>query len=275
MPSLPPAPQGRLTESETHSQRQVAESYGADTERYDRTRPRYPDEMVARIVSASPGRSVLDVGAGTGIAARAFQDAGCRVLGVEPDPRMAEFARAHGLEVEVARFEEWDPAGRAFDALVSGTAWHWIDPVAGAAKAAQVLRTAGRLALFWNTFKPAPELAEAFTAVYAEVLPESPIYQRAMAGPDSYAGVLKKAAEGLKQTAAFTDTEEWRFDWTKDYSREAWLEQLPTFGGHGQLPDEERDALMAGIGEAIDKMGGGFTMTYTTVALTTTRAEES
>jgi SAM-dependent methyltransferase len=275
MPSVPPAQQGRLTDNETYSQRQVAESYGADTERYDRTRPRYPGEMVARIVAASPGRDVLDVGAGTGIAGRAFQEAGCKVLGVEPDPRMVDFARAHGLECEVGKLEDWDPAGRSFDILVSGTAWHWIDPVAGATKAARVLRPAGRLALFWNTFKPAPELAEAFTAVYARVLPESPIYQRAMAGPDSYAGVLKKAGEGLKQAGGFSDTEEWRLDWTKHYTREAWLEQLPTFGGHGQLPDEERNALFSGIGDAIDAMGGGFTMTYTTVVLTAVRVEAS
>jgi hypothetical protein len=59
------------------------------------------------------------------------------VLGVEPDARMAAFARGSGVEVEVATFEAWDAAGRAFDAVVAGTAWHWVDPVAGAAKAAR------------------------------------------------------------------------------------------------------------------------------------------
>jgi SAM-dependent methyltransferase len=56
-----------------------------DPARYDRTRPRYPDAMVERIVAASPGPDVLDVGCGTGIEARQFQAAGCKVLGVEPD----------------------------------------------------------------------------------------------------------------------------------------------------------------------------------------------
>lgn len=115
-----------------------------DTERYDRTRPRYPQAMVERIVAASPGPDVLDVGCGTGIEARQFQAAGCTVLGVEPDARMAAFAQRTGIEVEVATFEAWQAAGRNFDAVIAGQAWHWVDPVAGAAKAAQVLRPGGR-----------------------------------------------------------------------------------------------------------------------------------
>jgi enoyl-CoA hydratase/carnithine racemase len=44
---------------------------------------------VDRIIAASPGRDVLDVGCGTGISARLFAAAGCRVLetryGLLPD----------------------------------------------------------------------------------------------------------------------------------------------------------------------------------------------
>src|SRR5215216_3551484 len=149
MPTIP-SERARLPESEPHQHRQVAESFGLDPERYDRARPRYPDALVEAIVAASPGPDVLDVGCGTGIAARQLQAAGCQVLGVEPDTRMVDFARRSGLQVEVATFEAWDPAGRAFDAVIAGQTWHWIDPVAGAAKAAQVLRPGGRLALFWN-----------------------------------------------------------------------------------------------------------------------------
>ncbi|MGH3445512.1 MAG: hypothetical protein ACRDPB_09060 [Nocardioidaceae bacterium] len=45
---------------------QLAESFGSDPERYDRSRPRYPDAMVERIVGESPGADVLDVGRGYG-----------------------------------------------------------------------------------------------------------------------------------------------------------------------------------------------------------------
>ena len=127
----------QIHDQEPHQARQMAESFGSDPERYDRARPRYPVPMVARVAAASPGPEFLDVGCGTGIASRQFQAAGCEVLGVEPDARMAEFARQRGLGVNVATFESWDPAGRAFDAVIAGQAWHWVDPLAGAAKAAQ------------------------------------------------------------------------------------------------------------------------------------------
>ena len=107
--------------NEPHQARQVAESFGSDAERYDRARPGYPDAMVEVIVAASPGPGVLDVGCGTGIAARQFQAIGCRVLGVEPDARMADLARRFGVEVEVAKFEAWESVGRA--SVSSPLAW--------------------------------------------------------------------------------------------------------------------------------------------------------
>src|SRR5690242_11829291 len=121
------------TPEATHRYREIAGSFGADAERYDRTRPHYPAAVIDAIVAAAPGRSFLDVGCGTGISSRQFQAAGCTVLGVDVDDRMAEWARRRGLDVEVGAFETWDPAGRTFDAVVAGQTWHWVDPVAGAA----------------------------------------------------------------------------------------------------------------------------------------------
>src|SRR3954469_9269260 len=111
MPTLPPREQPEPTSP--HQARQMAESFGKDAQRYDSARPPYPDALVARVVAGSPGPDLLDVGCGTGIAARQFQAAGRCVLGVEPDARMAAFAQAHGVRVEVATFEAWEPAGRS------------------------------------------------------------------------------------------------------------------------------------------------------------------
>jgi SAM-dependent methyltransferase len=158
--------------------------------------------------------------AGTGIAARLLAAAGCRVLGVDPDDRMASVARQGGLTVEVAPFEAWHSAGRSFDALIAAQAWHWVDPVAGAAKAAQVLRPGGRLAVFWNAAQLPAGLGTAFAGVYRSVQPGLP----------------------------FTP-----------WARPA-------------LAPAKLDELLAGIGAAIDAVGGGFTMNYATVAVTAARA---
>ncbi len=252
----------------------MAESFGSDVERYDRARPRYPQALVDRIVGVrpGPGARVLDVGCGTGIAARQFEAAGCKVLGVDADARMADLARHRGLEAEVAAFEAWDPAGREFDAVVSGQAWHWIDPVTGAAKAAQALRPGGLLALFWNVGRPLPELAESFAEVYHRAMPDSlAARQWTMPAVDGYAALCAKAANGIREVGAFGDPEQWRFDWERPYTRGEWLDQLPTTGGHAQLPPDKQAEVMAGIGAAIDAVGGSFTMRYATVAVTAAR----
>lgn len=251
---------------------QWAESFGSDAERYDRARPRYPQAMVERIVAESPGLDVLDVGCGTGIAARQFQASGARVLGVEPDARMADFARRSGVEVEVATFEAWDPAGRAFDAVVSGQTWHWIDAVAGAAKAAEVLRPGGRLAVFWNVGQPPPDVAEAFSAIYRRVMPGSPAANMwAIPALDGYSVLFTRAADGIREVGGFGEPEQWRSGWEWSYAREDWLDQLPTHGAHTRLPPAQLEELLVGVGAAIDAMGGGFAMHYTTVAVTAGR----
>jgi len=270
VPTIPPE-QARPAEREAHQAREVAESFGADAQRYDRARPSYPGALVHRIVAASPGVDVVDVGCGTGIAARQFQAAGCTVLGVDVDARMAELARERGLEVEVAKFEDWDPAGRTFDAVIYGQAWHWVDPVAGAAKAAQALRPSGRLAVFWNAFGAPADLAEAFAAVYRRVLPGQPMFHRPPPGAEVYRTGCAKAADGMRAAGGFGDTEDWQFDWDRPYTRDEWLDQLPTFGFHNQLPQATLQEVLAGIGAAIDAVGGGFTMHYATVVVTAAR----
>ena len=273
MSTVPPE-QSRPSEDELHQHRQIAESFGSDAERYDRARPRYPDAMVERILAASPGPDVLDVGCGTGIEARQFQAAGCMVLGVEPDPRMADFARRTGVEVEVATFETWESAGREFDAVIAGTAWHWVDPVAGAAKAAQVLRPGGRLAPFHHVFQSPPEVTEALAKVYRRVVPDSPFNlssQLTGSALDAYQPLFAKIADGIREVGGFGDPEQWRFDWEQSYTREAWLDQMPTHGALTQLPSDKLAEVLEGVGAAIDAMGGSFTMHYTTVAVTATR----
>ncbi|MER7727780.1 class I SAM-dependent methyltransferase [Streptomyces sp. NPDC096323] len=268
MPILPreqpePAP------AKPHEARRIAESFGVDAPRYDQARPGYPAALVTRIVEGSPGPAVLDIGCGTGIAARQFQAADCSVLGLEPDPRMAGFAQSRGLNTEVATFEAWQPAGRTFDAVIAAQSWHWVDPSTGATKAAQVLRPGGRLAIFGHAYEPPAEVAEPFAAAYRRAAPDSPFAGGPARRPLAvYRAAYAKIADTIRETGQFDEPEQWQFDWEQTYTRDQWLDLLPTTGGLTGLRPEQLTAILDAVKDAIDSLGGRFTMHYTTLATT-------
>jgi SAM-dependent methyltransferase len=268
--STEPSP---FSERQPHRLREVAESFGVDAERYDRARPRYPDALIERVIAASPGVDFLDVGCGTGLGARQYRAAGCTVLGVDVDARMAEFAQQTGIDVEIGTFEEWDPRGRSFDAVVAGQAWHWVDPVRGAAKAAQVLRPHGLLALYWHVFDPPIQVADAFDDVMERVAPDAPLWNRSTDSNDAgnpafdlQQGNLQRAVDGIRTAGRFGEPEQWRFEWQRHYTRDEWLDHLPTTGTLTRLAPDQLATVLEAVGTAIDGIGGGFTMQYVTLA---------
>jgi 2-polyprenyl-3-methyl-5-hydroxy-6-metoxy-1,4-benzoquinol methylase len=79
-----------------------------------------------------PGSRVLEVGSGLGFGAGRLQGRGAQVLGVEPDPGQAAYARSHwGLTILAERFEEVDLDGQTFDLIVSShVIEHFPEPLA-------------------------------------------------------------------------------------------------------------------------------------------------
>jgi SAM-dependent methyltransferase len=249
--------------------------FGQQAEAYDRFRPSYPDAVIDELLGPLPeGVEVLDVGCGTGIASRQIARRGAKVLGVELAPRMAETARGHGVEVEVAAFEGWDPAGRTFDRVTSAQAWHWLDLPIATAKAASVLRPGGSLGLIWNAgFQPDP-LADALDEVYGRVVP--PGGHRLFRGyaadrsSDMKAG-LESEIDAVSGEPDFgAPTAKW-FPWARIYQRDEWLNQLVSRSDHAALESTVRDRLFEAIGAAIDDQGGSFVMNFETVLITATR----
>jgi SAM-dependent methyltransferase len=211
---------------------------------------------------------VLDVGCGTGIAGALLAARGCDVLGVEIDARMAAIAREKGLEVEVASFEDWDDRGRRFDLLTCGQAWHWIDPAAGAAKAARVLTGGGRIGCFWNWGDQPPGVAERLAAVYRRVVPE---LEKRSAVLGHHEGRVDAAELGISKSRAFTDLEVLTFPWSRTYTTAEWIENVSTHSDHQALPPASLDALLVAVEEAIEELGGAFEMPYRTVLVTARR----
>lgn len=254
-----------------------AESFGNDAERYDRSRPSYPEGLFDEILGPEPeGLAVLDVGCGTGIAARAMAERGAEVLGVEIDPRMAAVARRRGCRVELGAFETWEPGERRFDRVTAAQAWHWVHPVHGAAKAASVLRPGGRLCVFWNAGHQPAALQVELDAIYERLAPGSRAGASALLGAsgsnrrDPASGHAGEV-EGIRACAALTEPVVRRFSWSRPYSRDAWLDQLPTHSDHATMAAADLDRLLPEVARAIDRAGGAFEMRYTTLLVSAMR----
>jgi SAM-dependent methyltransferase len=199
---------------------------------------------------------------------------GAKVLGVELGSQMAEIARGHGVEVEIAAFEGWDAAGRTFDRVISAQAWHWLDLPIATAKAASVLRPGGKLGLIWNAGCQPDDLADALDEVYATVVPRGGHRLFRGYAADRSSDMKTGLGPEIDAVSAVPDfgapTEKW-FPWTRAYRRDQWLNQLVSRSDHAALEPAVRDRLFAAIGAAIDAQGGSFVMNFETVLITATR----
>ena len=246
-----------------------------EAERYDRCRPRYPGTVIDALLGPEPsGLTVLDVGCGTGLAARPIAERGAKVLGVELAPGMAKIALRHGIDVEIGAFEDWDAAGRSFDRVTSAQAWHWLDMPTATSKAASLLRPNGRLGLIWSGGAHPDDLADELEDVYSTVVPGGT--HRLFRGYAAHRSTdvrdgLDGVVDAITANPDFgASTEEW-FRWTQRYRRDEWLEVLLTNSQYLALEANLRQRLFDAVGATIDDYGGSFVMSFQTVLFTATR----
>lgn len=78
--------------------------------------------------------------------------------------------------------------------------------------------------------------------------------------------IIDASGVGLRTTGAFSEPDRLSFEWQETATREEWLEQTTTSGGINRLPKDKLDALLNGMGDAIDAAGGNLIIDYTTLA---------
>jgi len=144
-------------------------------------------QAVVAAVAPRPGERVLDLAAGTGTSSEPFHAAGSAVVAADFSLGMLRVGRAARPHVAFAAADglQLPFADAAFDAVsISFGLRNLVDPVAGLAEMARVVRPGGRLVVceFSHPVNPA------FRTVYEEYLVKAlpAVARRVSSAPDAY-----------------------------------------------------------------------------------------
>jgi ubiquinone/menaquinone biosynthesis C-methylase UbiE len=210
-------------------------SRGAAT--YDRGRPDYPTDAVAWLaqrLGLRPGRTVLDLAAGTGKLTRSLAETGAAVVAVEPVGEMRAYLEAAvpAARAVTGTAEAIPLADASVDAVTVAQAFHWFDQRRALAEIHRVLRRDGALALIRNMRDLADPLQRAIQDLLAPL--------REAAGAD---GEWDPAAA----QPYFEAFEERRFRHEQRVDLAGLLDRVGSTSFVAALPDAERSALLARV----------------------------
>ncbi|MGD9690971.1 MAG: class I SAM-dependent methyltransferase [Phycisphaerales bacterium] len=143
---------------------------------YVRFRPGYPSATIDSVLSglgATDALAAADIGAGTGIFARALAERGVQVIAVEPNAEMRAAGARAGTGSAGGRItwrdgkaEATGLASASVNLVTCAQAFHWFHVDEALTELARVLVPGGRLALVWN----ARDRGDDFTRGYTEAI---------------------------------------------------------------------------------------------------------
>ena len=236
-------------------------TFGSVGELYDRARPEYAAEVfddIAELAGLEPGARVLEIGPGTGKATVGLVARGYDVTAVELSPELAAIVRrnAPAAAVEVADFDEWEPAAAEFDAVVAFASFHWIAPAVRCAKPARLLRPGGSLCVV-----AAPHVLPAggdpfWTEVQAD-------YDAVIPDPGNRPPLTPAEVEGrepeLRASGLFRTVVERRHLQALEYTADSYIAVLGTYSNNIALRPDQREELFRRIHRRIESAGGHVT----------------
>lgn len=146
------------------------ERFSNRAEAYVAGRPSYPREAIETLFAGlgdPQSLTVADLGAGTGISARAIAAYGAQVIAIEPNRAMREAAEhAVGVTWRDGTAEQTGLADASVDIAAAFQAWHWFANDATIAEARRIVRPGGRIAVVYNE----RDESDPFTFAYGEVV---------------------------------------------------------------------------------------------------------
>ncbi len=236
------------------------ETFDTVANEYEKYRPTYPDELFKDIFEYSKVSNqdkILEIGCGTGQATIGLIQSGyynvtCIELGANLARITSEkFKDYETVKVINSSFEDWNPEDE-YQLVISGTAFHFIEPNYGYRKVWELLSSKGSIAFFWTIHVPI------FDDLYSEIREHYKSFaphldDSKFPSPDEVILERKKITE---QTALFSNIVVKEYKWFQQYSSKDYVSLLNTNSKHRQLDDNQRKKLFDGIGQTIDRYGG-------------------
>ena len=233
---------------------------------YEKTRPAYVPQIFEDIMkykSVGKDSAVLEIGMGTGAAAKPFLHKGCQFTGLEPGKNLAEYARDifrgyDNFSLQEQSLQEYICEDERFDLVYAATAFHWIPEKYGYRRVYNLLKAGGAFARFRyhaGSDKGRPALTEEIQSLYRQYLQWE--------NPAVFTEADAKAIADLAANYGFTDTQYHLYHMTKDFRADEYLSLLRTYPDHMKLEAGRRSALFDGIYQAIIRNGGTITVYYT------------
>jgi SAM-dependent methyltransferase len=225
---------------------------------YERARPGYPAEAVAWItdrLDVRPGRTVLDLGAGTGKLTRALLTTGAHVIAVEPGDEMRARLEqaAAGAEALRGAAEAIPLLDGSVDAITVGQAFHWFRHDEAIPELHRVLRPGGGVALVWNSRDPDNPLQKEIGELIAPFVPPG--------RPDAEEWPLP-----LRESELFGPLEEKRFSFVEELNPDTLAERIASVSFVAAAPAEARRELDAAVRRVADRLDGLVAFPYVTRA---------
>jgi SAM-dependent methyltransferase len=208
----------------------------ADSDRYERGRPGYPATALAAIVAEldlRPGRTVLDLAAGTGKLTRLLVPTGANVIAVEPMREMRD--KIDGIAALAGTAERIPLTDGFVDAVTVGQAFHWFDEERALHEIHRVLSAGGGVALIWNARDERQPLQASLSAIFDRYEGDTPRRQQR-----DWKSVL--ADSGL-----FEGTKRLLFSHTQPVDEDTVVARVLSVSFMASLPDEEQARVEAEV----------------------------
>ncbi len=228
---------------------------------YDRTRPRYPKELIQQAIALSQlpaGAKILEIGCGPAIATVEFAKLGFSIVSLEPSTAACQVARDNcaaypQVEIVNTTFEDWELGTAKFSAILAATSWHWVDPKIGYPKAIASLEDQGYLILLWNHIpQPSYAICQDLAKVYSDLAPSLGKYEDQATQEKN----VRDFGQQVMDTGLFTNFVTTQLVSQILYSIDDYLALLSTLSPYIALEPKQREQLFSALRQVLAENHG-------------------